>query len=218
MPQQIGLQAKPFRASGSTEARLAELIALNRIQHIIYEPIAKAESEDKPSVNTVRSHARTSSPCRSTFSDSVRDGTETGSANEVSVGDQAEAASQDQANGTEPHPRIATEHRGFNFNSPKCKRDRPSDGPTRASETDRISPGQGGEVVKPQDSAPEDTKLGYRTVRDAWKIPDRFTFGEDNVLYCLGRNHRKSDQQQGETILCLVAPSLIVQEVLQKLP
>ncbi|POM57350.1 Hypothetical protein PHPALM_38147, partial [Phytophthora palmivora] len=40
----------------STEARLSELVALNRIQDVIYEPTAKAETEYKPSVNTVRTH------------------------------------------------------------------------------------------------------------------------------------------------------------------
>ncbi|POM69775.1 Hypothetical protein PHPALM_13913 [Phytophthora palmivora] len=40
----------------SAEARLSELTALNRIQDVIYEPTAKAETEDKPSVNTARAH------------------------------------------------------------------------------------------------------------------------------------------------------------------
>ncbi|POM58634.1 Hypothetical protein PHPALM_36696 [Phytophthora palmivora] len=40
----------------STEARLSEFTTLNRIQGVIYEPTAKAETEDKPSVNTVRAH------------------------------------------------------------------------------------------------------------------------------------------------------------------
>ncbi|POM62873.1 reverse transcriptase [Phytophthora palmivora] len=43
----------------STEIRLSELTALNRIQDVIYEPTAKAETEDKPSVNTVRAHVIT---------------------------------------------------------------------------------------------------------------------------------------------------------------
>ncbi|POM66809.1 Hypothetical protein PHPALM_17268 [Phytophthora palmivora] len=38
--------------AASTEARLSNLTALNRIQDVIYEPTAKAETEAKPSVNT----------------------------------------------------------------------------------------------------------------------------------------------------------------------
>ncbi|POM66448.1 Eukaryotic/viral aspartic protease [Phytophthora palmivora] len=42
------LESKVFKVV-STETRLSELVALNRIQDVIYEPTAKAEIEDKPS-------------------------------------------------------------------------------------------------------------------------------------------------------------------------
>ncbi|POM80745.1 Hypothetical protein PHPALM_1377 [Phytophthora palmivora] len=42
----------------SIETRLSELTTLNRIQDAIYEPTAKAETEDKPSINTVRAHLK----------------------------------------------------------------------------------------------------------------------------------------------------------------
>ncbi|POM69598.1 Hypothetical protein PHPALM_14103 [Phytophthora palmivora] len=92
------LESKMFKVM-SIEARLSELTALNRIQNVIYEPTTKAETEDKPSVNT-------------NFFEFVRDGTEIGQltvttrqqaivnerrvgfASEASVVDQGEADSQ----------------------------------------------------------------------------------------------------------------------------
>ncbi|POM64342.1 Hypothetical protein PHPALM_20140, partial [Phytophthora palmivora] len=70
----------------STEARLSELTALNRIQDVIYEPTAKAETEDKSSVNTVRAYQAKVNEKRVRF------------ANETSVVDRREAGSQAKAN------------------------------------------------------------------------------------------------------------------------
>ncbi|POM64688.1 Hypothetical protein PHPALM_19753 [Phytophthora palmivora] len=52
----------------SAEPRLSELTALNRIHDVINEPTAKAETDDKSTVNTARAHVRTGSLRRRTFS------------------------------------------------------------------------------------------------------------------------------------------------------
>ncbi|POM73400.1 Reverse transcriptase [Phytophthora palmivora] len=200
----------------STETRLSELVALNRIQDVIYEPTAKAE------VNTIRAHVRTGSPHRRTFFDFVQDDTETGRltvttrqqakvnekrvrfANETPVADRREADSQDNANET------ATKAQNQVREGQPSAEDSTSTAPS-ASDIDpltvqrerrrRIAVAQDEELRWSNLKTVlrgEDSKLGYRAARDSWKMSDRFTLSENNLLYYLGTSRRKSDRQQEE--------------------
>ncbi|POM74723.1 LOW QUALITY PROTEIN: Hypothetical protein PHPALM_8276 [Phytophthora palmivora] len=150
----------------STETRLSELTTLNRIQDVIYEPTAKAETEDKPSVNTVRMHMRTSSTHRRTFFDFVQDDTETGLltvttrqqakvnekrvrfANETSVVDRREADSQDRANDTSTKAQShVREEQLVTEDSTSTLPSANDIDPLTASETNRIRPGRRVEMV-----------------------------------------------------------------------
>ncbi|POM71221.1 Hypothetical protein PHPALM_12234, partial [Phytophthora palmivora] len=223
----------------STETRLSELVALNRIQDVIYEPTAKAETEDKPSVNTIRAHVRTGSLHRRTFLDFVQDDTETGRltvttrqqvkvnekrvrfANETAVVDRREPDSQDKAND------VPIKARNHIREEQLTTEDSTSTVPS-ANDIDpltvqrerrrRIAIAQDEELRWSNLKTVlrgEDSKLGYRAARDSWKMSDRFTLSEDNVLYYLGTSRRKSDRQQQETTLRLTVPSTMVLEVLQ---
>ncbi|GMF24480.1 unnamed protein product [Phytophthora fragariaefolia] len=61
----------------------------------------------------------------------------------------------------------------------------------------------------------ESSSLGYKAAREAWKMADRFVLSEDGLLYCLGENRRWGKDRMNETILRLVVPTTMVQEVLQ---
>ncbi|POM73960.1 Hypothetical protein PHPALM_9140 [Phytophthora palmivora] len=191
----------------STETRLSELTTLNRIQDVIYEPTAKAETEDKPSVNTIRAHQQAKvNEKRVRF------------ANETSAVDRREADSQDKASDMPTNAQN------------QVREEQPSaeDSPSTAPSANDIDPltvqrERRRRIAVAQDEELRwsnrktvlrggDSKLGYRAARDSWKMSDRFTLSEDNVLYYLGTSRRKSDRQQEETILRLVVPSTMVQE------
>ncbi|POM63992.1 Hypothetical protein PHPALM_20542 [Phytophthora palmivora] len=220
----------------STETRLSELVALNRIQDVIYEPTAKAEIEDKPSGNTIRAHVRTGSPHRRTFVDFVQDDTETGRltvitrqqakvnekqvrfASETSVAARRKADSQDKANDT------PTKAQSLVREEQRIAEDSTSTVPS-ANEID-LQRELRRRIALAQDEGlrwsnlktvlrGEASQLGYRAARDSWKMSDQFTLSEDNVLYYLGTSRRKSDRQLEETILRLIVHSTMVQEVLQ---
>ncbi|OWZ04194.1 hypothetical protein PHMEG_00023943 [Phytophthora megakarya] len=61
----------------------------------------------------------------------------------------------------------------------------------------------------------DESSLTYRAARDVWKMSDHFVLSEDNVLYYVGTRPLRSDQQQEDTMLRLVVPSTMIQEVLQ---
>ncbi|GMF43567.1 unnamed protein product [Phytophthora fragariaefolia] len=61
----------------------------------------------------------------------------------------------------------------------------------------------------------ESSSLGYKAAREAWKMADRFVLGDDGLLYFLGENRRWGKDRMNETILRLVVPTTMVQEVLQ---
>ncbi|GMF34022.1 unnamed protein product [Phytophthora fragariaefolia] len=61
----------------------------------------------------------------------------------------------------------------------------------------------------------ESASLGYKAARDAWKMADRFVLSEDGLLCFLGENRRWGKDRMNETILRLVVPTTMVQEVLQ---
>ncbi|GMF17694.1 unnamed protein product [Phytophthora fragariaefolia] len=61
----------------------------------------------------------------------------------------------------------------------------------------------------------ESSSLGYKAAREAWKMADRFALSDDGLLYCLGENRRWGKDRMNETVLRLVVPTAMVQEVLQ---
>ncbi|GMF48453.1 unnamed protein product [Phytophthora fragariaefolia] len=61
----------------------------------------------------------------------------------------------------------------------------------------------------------ESSRLGYKAAREAWKMADRFVLSEDGLLYFLGENRRWGTDRMNETILRLVVPTTMDQEVLQ---
>ncbi|GMF36262.1 unnamed protein product [Phytophthora fragariaefolia] len=61
----------------------------------------------------------------------------------------------------------------------------------------------------------EFSSLGYKAARKAWKMADRFVLIDDDLLHCLGENRRWGKERMNETILRLVVPTTMVQDVLQ---
>ncbi|GMF32104.1 unnamed protein product [Phytophthora fragariaefolia] len=61
----------------------------------------------------------------------------------------------------------------------------------------------------------ESSSLGYKAAREAGKMADRFVLSDDGLLYFLGENRRWGKDRINETILRLVVPTTMVQEVLQ---
>ncbi|GMF31901.1 unnamed protein product [Phytophthora fragariaefolia] len=61
----------------------------------------------------------------------------------------------------------------------------------------------------------ESSSLGYKAAREAWKMADRFVLSDDDLLYFLGDNCRWGKRRMNETVLRLVVPTTMVQEVLQ---
>ncbi|GMF47882.1 unnamed protein product [Phytophthora fragariaefolia] len=61
----------------------------------------------------------------------------------------------------------------------------------------------------------ERSSLGYKAAREAWKMADRFVLSEDGLLYFLGENRRWGKDRMNETILRLVVPTTMVQDVFQ---
>ncbi|GMF47146.1 unnamed protein product [Phytophthora fragariaefolia] len=61
----------------------------------------------------------------------------------------------------------------------------------------------------------ESSSLGYKAAREVWKMTDRFVLSDDGLLYFLGENRRWGKDRMHETILRLVVPTTMVQEVLQ---
>ncbi|OWZ00158.1 hypothetical protein PHMEG_00028721 [Phytophthora megakarya] len=52
----------------------------------------------------------------------------------------------------------------------------------------------------------ETTKMSYKEARDAWKWFDKFGLSSDNILYYVGPNRRKSEDDQPELSLRLYHP------------
>ncbi|GMF54705.1 unnamed protein product [Phytophthora fragariaefolia] len=61
----------------------------------------------------------------------------------------------------------------------------------------------------------ESSSLGYKAALEAWKMADRFVLSDDGLLYFLGENRRWGKDRMNETVLRLVVPTTMVQEVLQ---
>ncbi|GMF34800.1 unnamed protein product [Phytophthora fragariaefolia] len=61
----------------------------------------------------------------------------------------------------------------------------------------------------------ESSSFGYKAAREAWKMAGRFMLSDDGLLYFLGENRRWGKERMNETILRLVVPTTMVQEVLQ---
>ncbi|KAE8902854.1 hypothetical protein PF003_g13543 [Phytophthora fragariae] len=61
----------------------------------------------------------------------------------------------------------------------------------------------------------EESTLGYRAARDAWKLADKFVLTDDGLLYYMGFRRHGGDGQRAETHLRLVVPTTMIQEVLQ---
>ncbi|GMF57192.1 unnamed protein product [Phytophthora fragariaefolia] len=61
----------------------------------------------------------------------------------------------------------------------------------------------------------ESSSLGYKAAREAWKMADGFVLSEDGLLYFLGENRRWGKDRMNKTVLRLVVPTTMVQEVLQ---
>ncbi|GMF36297.1 unnamed protein product [Phytophthora fragariaefolia] len=61
----------------------------------------------------------------------------------------------------------------------------------------------------------ESSSLGYKAAREAWKMADRFVLSDDGLLYFLGENRQWGKERMNETVLRLVVPTTMVQEVLQ---
>ncbi|GMF52006.1 unnamed protein product [Phytophthora fragariaefolia] len=50
----------------------------------------------------------------------------------------------------------------------------------------------------------ENSSLGYKAAREAWKVADRFVLSDDGLLYFLGENRRWGKDRMNETVLRLV--------------
>ncbi|GMF53812.1 unnamed protein product [Phytophthora fragariaefolia] len=61
----------------------------------------------------------------------------------------------------------------------------------------------------------ESSSLGYKAAREARKMAGRFVLSDDGLLYFLGENRRWGKDRMNETVLRLVVPTTMVQEVLQ---
>ncbi|GMF23699.1 unnamed protein product [Phytophthora fragariaefolia] len=61
----------------------------------------------------------------------------------------------------------------------------------------------------------ESSRLGYKAAREAWKMADRFVLSDADLLYFFGENRRWGKDPMNETVLLLVVPTTMVQEVLQ---
>ncbi|GMF24297.1 unnamed protein product [Phytophthora fragariaefolia] len=61
----------------------------------------------------------------------------------------------------------------------------------------------------------ESSRLGYIAAHAAWKMADRFVLSDDGLLCFLGENRRWDKDRMNETVLRLVVPTTMIQEVLQ---
>ncbi|GMF47804.1 unnamed protein product [Phytophthora fragariaefolia] len=61
----------------------------------------------------------------------------------------------------------------------------------------------------------DSSSLGYKAAGEAWKMADRFVLSDDGLLYFLGEDRRWGKDRMNETVLRLVVPTTMVQEVLQ---
>ncbi|GMF45520.1 unnamed protein product [Phytophthora fragariaefolia] len=61
----------------------------------------------------------------------------------------------------------------------------------------------------------ESSSLGYKAAREAWEMAGRFVLSDDGFLFFLGENCRWGKDRVNETVLHLVVPTTMVQEVLQ---
>ncbi|GMF27756.1 unnamed protein product [Phytophthora fragariaefolia] len=61
----------------------------------------------------------------------------------------------------------------------------------------------------------ESSSLGYKAAREAWEMADRFVLSDDGLLHYLGENRRWGKDRMIEKVLRRVAPTTMVQEVLQ---
>ncbi|GMF37533.1 unnamed protein product [Phytophthora fragariaefolia] len=61
----------------------------------------------------------------------------------------------------------------------------------------------------------EGASLGYKAAREDWTMADRFVLSDDGLLYFLGEHRRWGKDRMNDTILRLVVPTTMVQEVLQ---
>ncbi|GMF46756.1 unnamed protein product [Phytophthora fragariaefolia] len=61
----------------------------------------------------------------------------------------------------------------------------------------------------------ESSSLGYKAARETWKMADQFVLSDDSLLYFLRENRRWGKDRMNETVLRLVVPTTMVQEVLQ---
>ncbi|OWZ03572.1 LOW QUALITY PROTEIN: reverse transcriptase [Phytophthora megakarya] len=198
----------------SDEPRLAELRSLNRIQEVIYAPITES-SADEPSVSIAQAQVQTRhlrhmepsqrsgtvlEPRRKNFFDFVR----------RDIGDLM-VTTRLQAKTKPKRVRFADET-SVTGGEDVTQREEANGVPTEDSV--RLE-AEFSRVTAPNVLRGEESTLTYRAARDAWKMSDHFVLSEDNVLYYVGTRPLKSEQQQENTMLRLVVPSTMIQDVLQ---
>ncbi|GMF37987.1 unnamed protein product [Phytophthora fragariaefolia] len=61
----------------------------------------------------------------------------------------------------------------------------------------------------------DSSSLGNKAAPETWKMADRCVLSDDGLLYFLGENRRWGRDRMNETVLRLVVPTTMVQEVLQ---
>ncbi|KAE9326546.1 hypothetical protein PF001_g2364 [Phytophthora fragariae] len=227
----------------TSEARIVELRALNRINEVIYETSVDETTEEKPLVSVLRASMTREEPRRKTFFDFVRtEDRDSGHvavttrhqakmktkrvrfANEASVMGQNDAARLAESNA------VPTEVQNVQEETPP-----PTDALTAATPdppgSEDVDPLSVQEERRTRVAAAQDEELrwsnlravlrgenaslGYKTVRDAWKMADRFVLSEDGVLYFVGAYRRSEPDEQQGAWMRLVLPSTMVQEVLQ---
>ncbi|KAE9265160.1 hypothetical protein PR003_g32544, partial [Phytophthora rubi] len=234
-----------FKASAVTtsEARIAELRALNRINEVIYETSVDETTGEKPSVSALRASMTSKEPQSKTFFDFVRaEDRDSGHvtvttrhqakamtkrvrfANEVSVMGQDDAARLAEPNAV-PNEALNVQEETLPATEALTAA---TPAPPDAEDVDpltvqgerrrRVAAAQEEELRWSNLRAvlrSEDTRLGYKAARDAWKMADRFVLSEDGILYFVGTNRRSDPDEQQGTWMRLVVPSTMVQELLQ---
>ncbi|KAE9270761.1 hypothetical protein PR003_g30720, partial [Phytophthora rubi] len=227
----------------TSEARIAELRALNRINEVIYETSVDETTGGKPSVSVLRASMTSKEPRSKTFFDFVRaEDRESGHvtvttrhqakaktkrvrfANEVSVMGQDDAARLAASNAVPNEAQNVREEMLPATEALTAATPAPPDAedvdPLTVQEERRrrVAAAQEEELRWSNLRAVlrgEDARLGYKAARDAWKMADRFVLSEDGVLYFVGTNRRSDPDEQQGTWMRLVVPSTMVQEVLQ---
>uniref|UniRef100_H3H680 Integrase catalytic domain-containing protein n=1 Tax=Phytophthora ramorum TaxID=164328 RepID=H3H680_PHYRM len=220
----------------STETRKSELVELNRIGEVIYEPSVQTTAEEKPAVTFARVQVAHGISHDKSFFDFVRDGPDyltattrhqakarkkrVQFADEISVIGPNDAAERDEANGvtTEAQNELRAEQSNNEADSSVPNAEDVDPVVIQEERRRRISAAQDEELRWSNLKAVlrgKETDLSYRAARDAWKMADKFVLSEDGVLYFLGANRRWGNERREETTMRLVVPTTMIQEVLR---